>query len=138
MQRSLNLVVLLLIVLLFPTGCVTTYKPGTGAGYSEAPPDHAKAYGYRAKHRYNYHPEVAVYFDLDRQLYFYLESGKWATSVSLPSDLKLRLGESVTLEIGSERPYKFYDEHRKKYPPGQSKKKKKNKKSHWKEDKYDD
>lgn len=138
MLKCLYFVGLLLAVLLLPTGCVTTYQPGAGSGYSQAPPDHAKAYGYRAKHRYHYHPEAAVYFDLDRQLYFHLAGGNWVTSVSLPSELKLRLGESVTLEIGTELPYEYYDEHRKKYPPGQSKKKKKNKKSHWKEDKYDD
>lgn len=121
MKRRM-LVTFLLFLMSLPAGCVSTgYRSGL---YKPGPPAHAKAYGHRAKHRYRYHPEAAVYFDLDRRLYFHLVSGRWVTTVTLPSELRLRLGDGVTLEIETERPYERYDEHRRKYPPGQLKQKK--------------
>jgi hypothetical protein len=65
-----------------------------------------------------------VYFDLHRRLYFYLEDDQWRMSVSLPSKLRMRLGEYVTIEMDSDKPYLKFKEHKRKYPPGQLKKKK--------------
>jgi len=87
------------------------------------PPPHAPAHGYRAKHAYDYYPEAYVYFDISRRLYFYLEDDKWRMSVSLPDSLQLKLSEHVTIEMDSDTPYIYFDSHKKKYPPGQSKKK---------------
>ena len=87
------------------------------------PPPHAPAHGYRAKHAYAYYPDAYVYFDISRKLYFYLDGDKWRMSVSLPDSLRLRLGEHVTIEMDSDTPYSYFDSHKKKYPPGQSKKK---------------
>ena len=98
----------------------TTYKPG--------PPPHAKAYGHRAKHLYHYYPDASVYFDTGRSVYFSLDStGAWRMTVSLPQSLKVRLGDNVTIEMETDRPYASYHEHKKKYPPGKNKKHKKNK-----------
>jgi hypothetical protein len=86
------------------------------------PPPHAKAHGYRAKHTYRYYTHAMVYFDLHRRLYFYLEGDQWRMSVSLPSKLRMRLGEYVTIEMDSDKPYLKFKEHKRKYPPGHRKK----------------
>ena len=92
------------------------------------PPPHAPAHGYRAKHRYHYYPSAEVYFDISRKCYFYLSGGSWKMSVSLPDSLKVKIGDHVTIEMDTDKPYKKFKEHKKKYPPGQLKKKKKGKK----------
>ncbi len=127
------------VILLFITSCSSTRggiesgSPGH-AKWSQLPPDkkgpppHAPAHGYRAKYRYHYYPACAVYFDINRKLYFYLSGDNWRVSAELPSGLRVKLGELVTLELETDKPYLYYKEHQKKYPPGQAKKKNKNKK----------
>ena len=103
------------------------------------PPAHAPAHGRRAQYRYYYYPEARFYFDIGRNLYFYLDSrGNWSVSAKLPPYLlQYRHGPHVELEMDIDTPYHRYHEHRKKYPPGQVKKKYKNNKKH-KKKKYDD
>jgi hypothetical protein len=116
LKNSLPLILALLVL----QGCVIA--PAVPQ-QRQGPPDHAPAHGYRNKHyRYNYYPDVGVYFDLDRKIYFYLDRG-WRSAVLLPRDLRVRLGGPVTLELDLAEPYYRYDEHRTKYPP----RKKKNK-----------
>ncbi|MEW6593336.1 MAG: hypothetical protein AB1413_00540 [Thermodesulfobacteriota bacterium] len=87
------------------------------------PPPHAPAHGYRAKYGYRYYPSVSVYFDVNRKLYFYLQNGDWKVGVSLPDNLRLKLGDSVTIEMDSDKPYTEFQAHKAKYPPpGQVKK----------------
>jgi hypothetical protein len=95
------------------------------------PPPHAPAHGYRAKHKYHYYPDAYVYFDISRKVYFYLEGDKWRMSVALPRSLHVRLGDHVVIEMASDKPYTHYDSHKKKYPPGQLKKKKNWVKKKW-------
>jgi len=97
------------------------------------PPAHAKAHGYRAKHKYRYYPDCSVYHDAERGLYFYIKGGSWEVGASLPHNLKMGLGESVGLELNTDRPYTYHAEHVKQYPPVKVKKgkKKKNKKNKW-------
>lgn len=89
------------------------------------PPPHAPAHGYRAKHVYYYYPDSYVYFDISRKAYFYLEGGIWRMSVSLPHNLHVRLDDHVVIEMNSPKPYTHFKSHKKKYPPGQVKKKEK-------------
>ena len=91
------------------------------------PPPHAPAHGYRAKHRYRYYPSCRVYYDTGRRIYFYLQSDEWRASISLPNNLHFRLGDYVTLDIDTDKPYVYSKKHKKKYPPGQLKEKKKKK-----------
>ena len=86
------------------------------------PPAHAPAHGYRAKHQYRYYPSQRVYLDTDRGLYFYLKGDNWEVGASLPAHLKAALGESVTIEMDTNKPYVNNAEHIKKYPPQKSKK----------------
>ena len=91
------------------------------------PPDHAPAHGYRAKHQYRYYPSSNVYKDTERGIYFYLKGDKWEVGASLPLPLREGLGESVSLELDTDKPYIHHAEHVKKYPPKKSKPKKKKK-----------
>ncbi len=102
--------------------------PGHGVKAKGGPPPHAPAHGYRAKHVYRYYPCERVYFDTGRGMYFYLEGSSWRMSVSLPSALRVQLGDYVGIEMYSDKPYTHYEDHKRKYPPGQKKKKKKKKK----------
>jgi hypothetical protein len=91
------------------------------------PPAHAPAHGYRAKYQYRYYPSSHVYQDTERGIYFYLKGDKWEVGASLPLPLKEGLGESVSLELDTDKPYIHHAEHVKKYPPKKSKPKKKKK-----------
>jgi len=96
----------------------------TGAAKSNkkaGPPSHAPAYGYRAKHQYRYYPSNSVYFDTERGLYFYIKGENWEVGASLPTKLMANLGDYVSLELETDKPYIYNKEHIKKYPPGQSK-----------------
>lgn len=86
------------------------------------PPEHAPAHGYRSHHRYQYYPSASVYHDVDRGVYFYLSGSNWQVAASLPQALRVRLGGPVSLEMDTAKPYIYYDQHRRKYPPGQMKK----------------
>lgn len=94
------------------------------------PPAHAPAHGYRAKHHYRYYQDACVYYDTDRGSYFYLDNGEWQISVSLPNSI--HLGSAyVSLELDTSEPYRYFDEHKEKYPPGKKKKKSNNKEKKW-------
>ena len=95
----------------------TTVKKG--------PPSHAPAHGYRAKFRYWYYPSCSVYFDIDRKLYFSLKDNDWQTTVSVPGHLHLKSDSYVVLEIDTDKPFKYYKEHQKKYAARKTKKQKK-------------
>lgn len=140
MKRIIFLAVPLLLLL---TGC---HQFGGGVRVSsdhhqvsKLPPDHAPAHGRRAQYRYHYYPEAHFYFDMGRNLYFYLDSnGRWSVSVSFPAHLySYRYSHHVEIIMDIDKPYHRHDDHRKKYPPGQFKKKhNKNKKKKYKDDDY--
>jgi len=132
---------------IFVAGCapkkvVVVHEGDGNQGHSEVgqmhdyekkggPPPHAPAYGYRAKHmyQYRYYPSRSVYYDTGRRLYFYIKGNNWEMGASLPSNLRVELGDYVSMELDTDRPYIYHADHVKKYPPGQMKKmyKKKNK-----------
>jgi hypothetical protein len=130
---------------IFTTGCApkrvkVVYEKDGNSGHSEvgdkheykkkAPPAHAPAHGYRAKHQYRYYPSRSVYFDTDRGLYFYLKGNNWEVGASLPTSLDVELGDSVSIELDTDKPYIYHADHVKKYPPGKKEKKYK-KKDKW-------
>jgi len=136
------------VSIIFAAGCApkrvkVVYKGDGNSGYSEVghkhkykkkgPPAHAPAHGYRAKHQYRYYPSRSVYYDTGRGLYFYLKGNNWEVGASLPSNLRVGLGNSVSIELNTDKPYVHHAEHVKKYPPGKMKQKKnkKNKKNKW-------
>jgi hypothetical protein len=96
------------------------------------PPPWAPAHGYRAKHRYRYYSSSRVYYENERGIYFYYRNGEWHVSVSLPSSIQIDVNDYITLEMDNDKPYEWDHEVIKKYPPGQLKKKNKEKgKSKW-------
>ena len=92
----------------------------TQANKKNGPPAHAKAHGYRAKHQYRYYPDQKVYHDPDKGLYFYLKGDSWEVGASLPSTLQAGLGESVSIELDTDKPYVHNADHVKQYPPKKS------------------
>ena len=82
------------------------------------PPPHALAHGYRAKHQYWYFPSNSVYYDTGRGLYFYLKGDNWEVGASLPSSLRVGLGDSVSIELDTDKPYIYHAEHVKRYQRG--------------------
>ena len=69
------------------------------------------------KYAYRYYPSCAVYYDIHRGLYYYLEADNWRTSSSLSSNLERKLGSYVKIEMDHDKPYLDNDQHVKKYPP---------------------
>jgi hypothetical protein len=131
------------VLIIFPVSCApkrvqVVYEKEGNSKYSEiehkhekkGPPAHAPAHGYRAKHQYRYYPSRSVYYDTGRKLYFYLKGNKWEVGASLPGHIRIGLGESVRIELDTDKPYIYHAEHVKKYPPGQMKQKNK-KKNKW-------
>lgn len=80
----------------------------------KGPPHHASAHGYRAKF-YRYYPRYNVYFDAERGVYFYLKGKNWEVGIKIPNHMQKDLGEFVSLELDTERPYLYNAEHNKKY-----------------------
>ena len=91
------------------------------------PPPWAPAHGRRAKHTYWYYPSHYVYYDVGRKVYFYIEGDGWRMSAQLPSRIHLAYADHVQIELETEKPFQYFSEHKKKYPPGQLKNKNKNK-----------
>jgi hypothetical protein len=77
----------------------------------QGPPAHAPAHGYRAKHQYRYYPSRSVYYDTGRGLYFYLKGDNWEVGASLPGSLRVGLGDSVSIELDTAKPYTHHAEH---------------------------
>ena len=136
-----------ILATIFTIGCAGSkinvkYENKDKSGYSKAdhkhkhkkhkPPPHAPAHGYRGKHHYRYYPSCSVYYDSGRKLYFYLKGDHWEVGASLPRSIRASLGDFVSLELDTGKPYAYHADHVKKYPPGKKKKKKKKKKkSKW-------
>ena len=138
MIRTINALIFLgaMGFLLLQIGCAvsvgkhpeTVYAPQ----HSESrPPPWAPAHGHRSKYRYYYYPETHVYFDTGRALYFYYSGDGWRASVSLPSEIRINVGDHVELEMDHDRPYRYHNEVVKRYPPGQLKKIRKDKHKRW-------
>jgi len=134
----LSLMVIMTALTVF-IGCGTSGGVGvkTGGGndvviqqppvVKKGPPPWPPAHGHGAKYKYLYFPECPAYYDTDRSVYFYLEGTNWVVSVSLPDRLSMKVGDHVVLEMDTDKPYANYNDHKKKYPPGQAKKNKSNK-----------
>lgn len=97
--------------------------PDSGINKPKGPPPHAPAHGYRAKYGYQYYPEAYVYYDTSNRVYFYLDSGNWVVGVDLPERIRVRLGDFVTVQLETDKPYTHFAEHLTMYPPSQYKKK---------------
>jgi len=109
-------------------GGVEIGSPAPPPPAKPGPPPWAPAHGRRAKYRYHYYPSHYVYYDVGRGVYFYLGGDGWQVSAHLPSGIHLEYADYVAVELETDKPYVHFSEHKKKYPPGQLKKKKHKKK----------
>lgn len=88
--------------------------PPRGGG----PPPWAPAHGRRAKeaaYRYYYYPSAGVYFNISTRTYFYLNGGTWQVAATLPSSVLIDTGDYVSIELNTDKPYLYYDEHKIKF-----------------------
>ena len=130
-KRNTVIAAMLILVFGMVLGCaggrvVIGNSPPPPAGppvYEKGPPPWAPAHGHRAKHHYRYYPSSHVYFDTGRGLYFYYQGGAWQVSVSLPTSIHIAVGDYVTLEMGTDRPYTYHSDVVRRYPPGHTKNK---------------
>jgi hypothetical protein len=110
-----KIVFLSLLSLTFITGC-HPYGGGViindGYAHRPLPPRH----GHRL-HRYYYYPNAEIYFDVGRNMYFYLNSaGAWTFSVNLPVHLRSHLRNAyVEVEMEYDRPYLRHKYYKNKY-----------------------
>jgi hypothetical protein len=72
------------------------------------------------KFSYQYYPKCVVYYNIQRGLYFYRDDGTWKIFSSLPRNLGQQLGDFITIETDSDKPYLDNDKHVKKFPPDDS------------------
>jgi len=110
MKRVVFLGVLSLVLF---TGCRgiggTIVLTGGHPHVEHAPPAHAPAHGRRHQRLYHYYPNAEFYFDVSRNMYFYL-------SVNLPLRLRSHLNSGyVEIEMDNDRPYKRHSYHKNKY-----------------------
>jgi len=83
--------------------------------HRHGPPSHGHGHGYRGKYHYRYYPEVGIYFDMNRSLYFFQDNG-WRCAANLPGHLRL-VGAPIILDLDDDTPYSRYYEHREKFAP---------------------
>lgn len=94
-----------------------------GAGLAYAHPSYYGApYGYRAKHhkhkkisyKYIYYPRAQVYYSPFQRGYYFLNNGYWNFGNYAPR--RVRLGPSVTINLGGPVPYYYHPTVLSKYP----------------------
>jgi hypothetical protein len=117
MRRS-ALAALFAVCALLPVllGSCTSSKPTywvTGKqGLGEDP------HGIKHRFRYVYYPNSFVYFESSQRAYYFIENGEWRVDLEPPRGVKIDVKEGVYIETSSNQPYKHFEEHRRKYPPG--------------------
>jgi hypothetical protein len=59
-------------------------------------------------YRYHYYPRPSVYFDPDRNLFFFRSEGQWRESSILPPYLEHELGDFVVVDLYTPKPYLYH------------------------------
>jgi hypothetical protein len=65
--------------------------------------------------------------------YFYLSGGTWQVAMTLPSTVRLDTSNYVSLELETDKPYQYYEEHKVKYKGYGRSKGHGHGKGHWKD-----
>ncbi len=110
------------------TGCMLDARRpiGVGVGIGAAPapmpvpvggpPPLGPVYGAPAPlYQYYYYPSAGVYFNVATGAYFYMNGGAWQMGMSLPPNMVIDPGAYVSLQLNTDRPYLYYDQHRAQY-----------------------
>jgi hypothetical protein len=101
MKNKLTLLALSSSLLLF--GCYTQHRHTYARG-----PD------VYARYSYVYYPDVEVYFEPHRNVYYWSEAGTWRSGPRVPQNIVLR--SSVRVDLDSPEPYRHHEEVRAKHP----------------------
>jgi len=94
---------------------------GFAQGHRGGRPSWAPAYGQRAQQvraRHIYFPEYNFYYDLQRDVYIYIDRGGWRITAQIPRFLRyVDLGNSiqVALVLNTDTPFYYNREHRRAY-----------------------
>ena len=84
-------------------GCHTTYVTSAPAHapepHVEPPPPHVH------KFTYVHYPSCNVYFDRERNVWFWIEGSEWRVGAVLPSHFHVDHHEAITIELENEKPY---------------------------------
>ena len=102
-----------LLILWILTLAVSPDSIGQGKGKG-GPPPWAPAHGYRANTRHVYFPEHNFYFDVQKNVYIYLNGGNWQVGVRLPlifAGIDLKGATKVELELNTDTPQKYNADH---------------------------
>jgi hypothetical protein len=67
-----------------------------------------------ASYSYVYYPEVEVYYQPQRHVYFWADGGAWRSGPRVPSNMVLR--SHVTVNLNTPEPYRRHDEVRAQHP----------------------
>ena len=93
-------------------GCVyDPYYPPPSSGY---------VYGAGPEviyHDYYYYPSVQVYFHISTGYYWYLSGSRWIYTRYLPAHIHLHPRDRIKITAPRDRPYKYHQEHQKRYRP---------------------
>ncbi len=63
---------------------------------------------------YEYYPDAEVYYQPQRQVYYWSEGGSWRSGPRAPQNIVLRT--HVTVNLNSREPYRQHNEVRARYP----------------------
>jgi hypothetical protein len=93
------------------SSCIAYDQP-YGPGYAHTPPPPSVVF-----YSYWYYPDIQVYFDSNRQVYFYYSNNHWLQARVLPPPLRAHMGGYVHIQSRYNQPYIEHNEHSRKYPP---------------------
>lgn len=111
MKKKNNFIgfVVLIVLTLAPSLVLSGQRNENGG-----PPPWAPAHGYRAKTRHIYFPDYNFYFDVQRNVYIYLEGSNWQVNANIPimyAGLNLKVAAKVELDLNTDTPQKYNVDH---------------------------
>ena len=80
------------------------------------PPPWEPSHGSELARTYRYYPDAEVYYDPRRELWFWHDGDGQRVGTKLPDEITPDGDEAVTLEMGTETPYRHHDAVRDRYP----------------------
>jgi len=103
MKNKLILPLFAISGLLTVSGCIVEHSRS-----------HARGPVVSTSYAYVYYPDVEVYFEPHRRVYYWSDRGTWRSGSRVPRNIVLRSHVSVNLD--SPEPYRRHDEVRAKHP----------------------
>lgn len=133
MTNKIFKIILLLSVIISLAGCEIAPKKKSSGHHVRGPHSTKAKHGHESvnhsnklkKHKtakkhvsyrkYYYYPNLSVYYDRHRKVFYYISGKSWKVSKRLPKRYKLTKYR-ISLKMKTKKPYLAYKRHRKKYP----------------------